>query len=544
MKRTFLVLALLSVTAFSNAQSNPDPVIRTSAIVSNIPNNSQGFLVLKGTGDVTAWEVEVLQYFEDGELLETPSSVTKIRSEGDLDYVNIPLQYFQNNDYSFKISGLNANNEVVVEEDHTQSLIGDPVSELLDCSLQCEGSDYAWRLKVYENINSGSQSLNLDHGFALLGNNQGTASTPFYENIPNDAQGQAYFNTQAYLRSVNITNFTSNEWMLLTNNGTLPPKDKNNTPITTSGYYKLLKEAGKWRDFTGGTGSTGWLNSPANGTFCSYTLSGLINTFNAYSAAVPAIGHFGQDTLALTCDGKAHTGNENSGGPAGGGMTPPSGNPYATDFVPCENGYSPFEITVYYDSVSGCWESYIFWDWSSYTQDLSDCFFGNNVVLPGEEPIFPGVLSVNIVPVTVRGGAMPDAVNYDFVEGGENFPTSLPEGLYMIKNHYGDGFFTTHFAEVMAPASGGRSMTNSDLPAALANVSISPNPASDGVEVSLGDEATGTIQIITGDGSLLETVNFKNTSSVNISVSDYPQGVYWLRIQSSDGFVTKKMIKK
>lgn len=549
MRKTILTLSLFAATTLV-AQQNPDPVISKSSVVANIPNHSQGFLIMNDNPNVKKWEVDVLTYYSNGELLEVPELVVRYESTAGRDYVKIDKMYFSQNDYSFRITGYDTNGAIRVQEDHVQALIDEPVNELQECNLRCEGSDYAWRLKVYENVNNGSQSLVLDHGFASLGDNQGTAPTPFYENIPNDAMGQIYFEQQAALRNVNITNYNTNEWDLVTTNPMQPPKDKNNTPITTSSYYKLKKDLGKWRPYVGSsTGS----QTPSGGSFCSYQMSVLKNAFYNYCPDAPFYQTIYVDPqdpstwydieIPLGCDGKAHTGNEPGDGPAPGTMTGVTGTqPIDDDFVPCENGQQPFSHYIVFDEQSGEWIVVVAWDWPAYFAFLEDCYNNNVLVVQGEDPEFPGVDQVSIYPVSVDGTA-PDPITY--IRGGNNSgtePSTLPQGLYLTKRHYGNGLFFSSYTEI-----GAGGTTKSANPVSRLNsfkVSLAPNPASDQVQVNIGGKKTGALQLLASDGRTLKTIEFEDQSELTLSVEDLPVGLYWVKVNANNQTITEKLVKK
>ncbi len=75
--------------------------------------------------------------------------------------------------------------------------------------------------------------------------------------------------------------------------------------------------------------------------------------------------------------------------------------------------------------------------------------------------------------------------------------------------------------------------------------SISPNPARDNIEISLG-EITGdfSLNIHDGQGKFIQELNLNNSSgNYSLDISGYPSGVLFISIESKEGIFTKKFLK-
>lgn len=73
-------------------------------------------------------------------------------------------------------------------------------------------------------------------------------------------------------------------------------------------------------------------------------------------------------------------------------------------------------------------------------------------------------------------------------------------------------------------------------------ISISPNPASDIVRLSTVNCKLSTVRIYNCLGMLVEEIEV-NSSNIEINVSDYSNGIYFIEVQTENGNFVKKIIK-
>ena len=74
-------------------------------------------------------------------------------------------------------------------------------------------------------------------------------------------------------------------------------------------------------------------------------------------------------------------------------------------------------------------------------------------------------------------------------------------------------------------------------------VSVYPNPANDKVTVNLGQRESGKIRLRSSGGTEIRVHNFELESSIELNISDLPNGVYYLLIETQDKSITEKFTK-
>jgi hypothetical protein len=77
-------------------------------------------------------------------------------------------------------------------------------------------------------------------------------------------------------------------------------------------------------------------------------------------------------------------------------------------------------------------------------------------------------------------------------------------------------------------------------------ISLYPNPASSYINIEFSNWSDVTqVSILDAKGSLIENIQVENYSnqSINLNVSNYPTGTYFVHIQNKYGNKTKKFIK-
>lgn len=85
-------------------------------------------------------------------------------------------------------------------------------------------------------------------------------------------------------------------------------------------------------------------------------------------------------------------------------------------------------------------------------------------------------------------------------------------------------------------------MTSINKNIEISKVNIYPNPVKDFINIHLGNFENSSIEIIniTGQVTYRKELNEKISQ---IDVSDYPEGVYFIRITGEDFTTTKKIVK-
>ena len=75
------------------------------------------------------------------------------------------------------------------------------------------------------------------------------------------------------------------------------------------------------------------------------------------------------------------------------------------------------------------------------------------------------------------------------------------------------------------------------------NVSIYPNPTTSDVTLDLSGLNARTVELFSMNGQLLNTV-VPTTETMTMSLSQYANGIYFVRIHSDNGITTQKIVKK
>ena len=71
---------------------------------------------------------------------------------------------------------------------------------------------------------------------------------------------------------------------------------------------------------------------------------------------------------------------------------------------------------------------------------------------------------------------------------------------------------------------------------------ISPNPVENNLFVELNDSKEATIEIFNENGQLLIQKTITNSQNT-INTNNLSTGIYWLKLTSNKGIITKKFIK-
>ncbi len=77
----------------------------------------------------------------------------------------------------------------------------------------------------------------------------------------------------------------------------------------------------------------------------------------------------------------------------------------------------------------------------------------------------------------------------------------------------------------------------------IKDLSVSPNPATTAITLTIPKLINANITITNLTGKQVATYNLQNTSTKTIDISQLAEGLYFVSLQSDEGVVTKKMIK-
>ena len=73
---------------------------------------------------------------------------------------------------------------------------------------------------------------------------------------------------------------------------------------------------------------------------------------------------------------------------------------------------------------------------------------------------------------------------------------------------------------------------------------IYPNPSEEVITISADAIFSGQVQLIDIDGKVIWSGHFETSNSQSVDLSNYANGVYMLRIETPDGMVRKRVVKK
>jgi hypothetical protein len=142
--------------------------------------------------------------------------------------------------------------------------------------------------------------------------------------------------------------------------------------------------------------------------------------------------------------------------------------------------------------------------------------------------VFDGEDSLTTCIGTFSGNQIPDTL------------TSSGGKMYVVfttsKNVRSDGWVANYYSG------------NISVPEIIAvhSLEIYPNPVIDKIYFKSGRDWSGTVNIYTITGELVSSSNLiiKNSEPESVSLSDLPDGMYFLKAKSKDGEIIKRFIKK
>lgn len=175
----WLAAGILLTPVASYAQTNAE-VIRFK------PEYSQGFLVLNSAAypDVTGWQVDIYKKNNSrrGTVLDNSISL------GTKNYIHFDAAYYQpaagsGIDYSYTITGYGANGLPVVVQGPQQICSGCPPTNMEEQQTwTCNGTNYAWTIKLWQDISPGNGQyyLILDQAYSYFSQANGGVGVPYY----------------------------------------------------------------------------------------------------------------------------------------------------------------------------------------------------------------------------------------------------------------------------------------------------------------------------------------------------------------------------
>jgi predicted nucleic-acid-binding Zn-ribbon protein len=83
-----------------------------------------------------------------------------------------------------------------------------------------------------------------------------------------------------------------------------------------------------------------------------------------------------------------------------------------------------------------------------------------------------------------------------------------------------------------------------DEPSIDAQVSISPNPAKDKVNITFDKITPQYLTVTNMTGQVIERINTLNSTSYDLNISQYPTGIYFVKVKSAEGVAVKKVLKE
>ncbi|MDX2360873.1 MAG: T9SS type A sorting domain-containing protein [Crocinitomicaceae bacterium] len=86
-------------------------------------------------------------------------------------------------------------------------------------------------------------------------------------------------------------------------------------------------------------------------------------------------------------------------------------------------------------------------------------------------------------------------------------------------------------------------MIDLDKPNPIERVKISPNPATDITTVEFEEVTSGTLVIRSTEGTEVFTTEFTDRRNIDVDVSSYPSGMYFIEIMNEDMIISERLIK-
>lgn len=500
-KATGLFIMFL-LGGFVWGQEDSGSLIRETDYVLRTPDNCQGYLVMRSNiAGVDSWKVEVFKSGGgDRTLIHT------YQTNGELNYVPMDPAHYESSTNTIVISGLDADDGVIITETHEPQAIGEgPHPVPLGCEFVCNGPNYAWKVYGYENPVNTQQSLKLGQAYAT----PPTTTIPgvyFFENV--NALDQAYFDSIVIARSISLAVPGGHYGVRWSGPHTVQAQqsvvDRFGVPITVGDpYYKVYKNLGDWQP---NLGTTTGFQTP-NLDYCLMNMNGIINVMNTDSDV----------TLEreLECTGTDY----NWGG------TMVSTGTYTEDFVDCLMELPVLPNIPTYDSEVGSgspwgplinlyeqyWFVYNLVDFIAYDEALNDCY-GTSVAPSDPDvpmPTMPSVAEINLIPIDVVGD-LGDGISFTRDKNdSQNMVESilqLPDGLYLVSYTLMDGSYIITYQEKV--------VNSSTADGNEFNFTISPNPTTFGTTFSVnlltaieGDAQVQVFDVITGEMVLQGSVN-------------------------------------
>ena len=84
----------------------------------------------------------------------------------------------------------------------------------------------------------------------------------------------------------------------------------------------------------------------------------------------------------------------------------------------------------------------------------------------------------------------------------------------------------------------------SDIKLIQTSINIYPNPVNETLNISLNQNATGTLQIVDVSGKTVLEESFQNKSELQLNVVQLAAGMYVLKIKTGDKSNYRKVLKQ
>ena len=445
-KQFLLIVALLGCSTFALSQNEYKALQRTD-IIKSTPYEAQGFVLFHHTAGVERWNVTAIKG-ASGPVIPTEESYF---SKVGYDYLRLPKAVWQNDDYTYRVQGLNAEGKVILEEDHTPPADPDnPGTHFLnDCNRPtCNAETYAYSILVFSHQDENLTNYYLKLGNAWTGYNEAGIQIPYYQRIL-----EQHLSTIIAERGLQDNGFDYYQ----------DPDD--------GGYYFVKKDRGQWKNVSALTGEL------TSGEECFLTYYGAEQALNAYGTFETSDG---TEAPLLDCQGEAISSNEPS---AGGEVISQDLSPFG-EFIDCiwdldfgSSSYTLPDLWDCWDNTAGsgnggpCPEGYYYSPGGGNPCVEIEDIMVHPLDLYGEEPADPISFALKDKIVRKRPGR--SAINnYVFPAGLYNIAIKLTNGVYIpILKSYDKEFMLLSVPEE-------RTLKQQDF-------SVYPNPINSGIAFTI-----------------------------------------------------------
>jgi len=89
---------------------------------------------------------------------------------------------------------------------------------------------------------------------------------------------------------------------------------------------------------------------------------------------------------------------------------------------------------------------------------------------------------------------------------------------------------------------GGRNLSNSSVQSEKISYSVYPNPANDHIKIETNQLEDSKVQLFNSIGARIADIDFKDSNKLDVDVSAYPEGIYYLIINQKGHVVLKEKL--